>query len=290
MAGVNDLLWRNTLRSSVRPQTLALAALAALVAVQPGQAAEAWPATVEARYKLKFNGIDVGHIAFSSKTTAKTYALNSNGQVSVLFGAVKWIGTSNVSGAIEAAAPAPKAYAFDWKKNSKGGAIKIGYAGGKAASVSVDPPPSDSPEVIPVTDQHRTGALDPLSAIMALSRSDQGDPCNRRVAVFDGKQRFNIVLSAKRRTLIPAPKSGGASTIGFVCRAMYEPIAGHKANGASKSYAANPDAEVVFRQLPGSGLLIPQSVTIPTPWGTGSMVMETMTVTSASAGQVALSE
>ena len=93
--------------------------LAGVVVRTPASAAESWPALVNARYKLRFNGIDVGHLAFQSKTAGKTYSLTSSGEVSVLFGAVKWTGTSNVTGAIEASAPAPKSYAFDWQKNKK---------------------------------------------------------------------------------------------------------------------------------------------------------------------------
>jgi Protein of unknown function (DUF3108) len=208
----------------------------------------------------------------------------------VLFGAVKWTGASSVSGAIASGALQPRTYAFDWKKKSKGGVIRMGYAGGKAVDVSVEPPPSGGPEVIPIKPEHQAGPLDPMSAIMALTRSDTATPCERRVNVFDGKQRYDIVFTYKRQTRIPPPKAGGSSSIGIVCRAMYEPIAGHKANADSKAYAANRDAEVVLRRVPGADLLIPYSVTVPTAWGTGSMVTERIAVTSASAGQFALTE
>lgn len=253
-------------------------------------AAEAWPAAVSARYKLKFNGIDVGSIAFSSKTEQRTYSLSSSGQVSVLFGAMKWTGNSNVAGIIDAAEPVPKSYAFDWKKNKKGGAIKLGFAGRKAVDVSVEPKSDPHPDLVPVTDQHRAGVVDPLTAIMALTRADANNPCDRRVRVFDGKQRFDIVFSYKRKTLIAASKGGGASSVGFVCRAMYEPIAGHRANADSKTYAANRDAEVVLRKIAGSELLIPNSVTVPTAWGTGSLVIDRVDVVSATVGQVALTD
>jgi hypothetical protein len=272
----------------------AVAGLALLAFGAGGQAAEGpikevWPAAVSAHYKLKFNGISVGKIAFSSKAAGKTYELTSNGEVSLLFGAIKWTGASNVAGAIEAVEPAPKSYAFDWKRNKKGGAIKLGFAGHKAVEVAVEPPPSAHHDTVPLSDKDKQGVVDPLSAIMALTTAAKGDPCERRVKVFDGKQRFDIVFSPKRQTVIPAPK-GGASAVGYVCRAMYEPIAGHRANADQKAYAANRDAEVVLRKLPGSEALIPHSVTIPTAWGTGTMVIERVDVTSATAGQFAVTE
>ena len=277
-----------------KPRAVAAALPAALLALAPTtpgpQAAEAWPAAVHARYKLKFNGIDVGHIDFNSKAGAQSYTLASTGEVSVLFGAIKWTGASNVTGAIQSGKLQPKTYAFDWKKKSKGGVIHMGYAGGKATEVSVEPAPSPHPDTVPIKPEHKVGTLDPMSAIMQLTRADTAAPCDRRVAVFDGKQRYDIVFSYKRQAHIPALKSDGKSSIGVVCRAMYEPIAGHRANPDSKAYAANKDAEVTLRKIPGSELMIPYSVTVPTAWGTGTMVTERVDVTSVTAGQLALTE
>lgn len=262
--------------------------VSALAAEGPGK--DIWPTAVVAKYKLKFNGISVGKIGFSSKAAGKSYELTSNGEVSLLFGAIKWTGASNVAGAIEAVEPSPKTYAFDWKRNKKGGAIKLAFAGRKAVQVAVEPPPSAHHDTVPLTDKDKQGVIDPLSAIMALTSAAKGDPCDRRVKVFDGKQRFDIVLSPKRQSVIPAPKAGGASAVGYVCRVMYEPIAGHRANADQKAYATNRDAEVVLRRLPGSEALIPHSVTVPTAWGTGTMVIERVDVTSATAGQFAVTE
>lgn len=263
-------------------RALFCAGLAVAGVTGPAQAIETWPTSVEAHYKLKFNGIPVGKIDFTSKMAGQTYTLDSRGEVSVLFGAIKWTGKSNVAGLVDGAEPAPKSYAFDWAKNKKGGAIKLAFAGKKVVSQSVEPPPSDNPEVIKVTDAHKAGVVDPLSAIMALTMGGKADPCDRRVRVFDGKQRFDIVFSAKRKAHIPASKSGVPSSIGFVCRAMYEPIAGHKANADSKAYAANQDAEVTLRKLPNSDVLIPHSVVVPTKWGTGTMVIDHVDVTAGS--------
>ena len=46
----------------------------------------------------------------------------------------------------------------------------------------------------------------------------------------------------------------------------------------------------MLRRIPGSQMLIPAAVTIPTAWGTGSMVMERIDVVTATAGKAALTE
>lgn len=282
-------------KSAARPSLglgvlLAIAYVMAIASITPTYAADAWPAKVDARYTLKFNGIRVGHIEFASQAGAQTYSLESTGEVSVLFGAIKWAGTSRVAGAVETAGPAPKSYTFDWKKNKKGGAVLLGFTDHKATQVSVEPPAGVGPDYVALLDKHKTGVLDPLSAIMALTRADAPNPCDRRVPVFDGKQRFDVVLSPKRKTVIAPARPGGASSVGFVCRATYEPIAGHRNNADQKAYANNRDAEVVLQRLPGTVFLVPHSVTVPTAWGTGTMVIDKVVVTSAAAGQIVVAE
>jgi hypothetical protein len=42
------------------------------------------------------------------------------------------------------------------------------------------------------------GVLDPLSAILALSRPKDGNPCNQRAAVFDGKGALRSDVAGER--------------------------------------------------------------------------------------------
>jgi hypothetical protein len=252
---------------------------------------EAWPVAVQARYRLRYNSIEVGRLNVTSNTTAKTYSISGSGKVSVLFGAFTWSGASSVSGTIEGGTPAPATYAFEWhhNKGKKNVAIHIGYEGRVAVEVAVNPPPRIRPDTVPLTQAHKTGALDPLSAIMMLTKADNRPPCDRRASIFDGTQRYDIVFTPKRQTRLPPPSGGGASEIAHVCRITYEPVAGHRANADTKAYASNSDVEVVLRRIPGSEMLIPYSVTIPTAWGTGSMVVERIDIVTT-AGKFAFTE
>jgi Protein of unknown function (DUF3108) len=264
--------------------------LMALAAPCAAQAAEPWPASVTARYKLQYNGINMGTLEFASTTGTKDYKLKTTAQVKLLFGAIKWDGDTTVTGAIAQAAPSPASYVFDWKKNKKGGAIKLAFAGGNATSVSVEPPSSPSDDTVPLKDEHRKNVLDPLSAVMALTRADGPAPCDRKASVFDGKHRFDVSMSFKRQTQIAPKKPGGSSTIGYVCRLNYLPVAGHKANADSKAYVANQDVEVVLQRVSPGNALIPHTLTIPTKWGTGSMVADKIEVTTAAGVRVALTD
>jgi hypothetical protein len=273
-----------------RHLTGAVVGMLALAAPHGALAAEPWPASVTARYKLQYNGINMGALDFASTTGAKGYQLKTSAHVKLLFGAIKWDGDTTVTGAIAGSAPSPASYVFDWKKNKKGGAIKLGFAGGHATSVSVEPPSSPSDDTVPLTDAHRKNVLEPLSAVMALTRADGPAPCDRKVSVFDGKHRFDVSMSFKRETKIAPKKPGGASSIGYVCRLNYLPVAGHKANADTKAYVANQDVEVVLQRVAPGNALIPHTLTIPTKWGTGTMVADKIEVTTATGVRVALTD
>lgn len=250
-------------------------------------ASDAWPAAVHAHYKLRYNGIEVGQLNITSTRADKTYTMSGSGKVSVLFGAVTWAGSSNVSGIIAANTPQPVDYSFDWKNNRKGGAIKLGFKGRVATDVSVTPPPQRHKDDVPLLPQHRAGAFDPVSALLMLTRADGRPPCERRVPIFDGKQRYDFVLSFKHKMKLEGAKGGGAGETADVCRAMYVPVAGHRDNDATKTYASNSNVEVVMRRVPGTSAHMPYSVTVPTAWGTGSMVTERIELTMASGTKVA---
>lgn len=278
-----------------RPRRLArlmLVSAACLAGLSPAAQADdaGWAPTVHAVYTLRYNGIGVGQLDINSRASAHAYSVSGTGKVSAFFGLITWVGASNVSGSIDHGMPVPSAYALDWRKNSKGGRIALGYTGRKATTITVNPPAGDHPDTVPLKPEHMAGALDPLSAVLMLTRADSRAPCDRRAEIFDGKQRYDLVFTLKRHIRIPPPASGGPSQIGFVCRADYLPIAGHRDNDATRTYAANHETEVVMRPVPGMKFMIPYSISIPTAWGTGSMTTERIDITTAQGTAVALGE
>ncbi len=252
-----------------------------------GRANEASPIAVQARYRLRYNGIEVGKVTVNSNTTATSYSISGSGKVSVLFGAFKWSGSSNVSGAIQGGTPKPTTYAFDWRQNKRGGTVNMGFKDGFPTDVAVQPPGKKKRDTVPLTEAHKKGAVDPMSAIMTLTKADGRPPCDRRAAIFDGQRRYDIVFQPKRTVQLPPASGRGSAETGYVCRALYEPVAGHRNNEDTKSYAANRDVEIVLRRIAGSEILIPYSVSIPTSWGTGTMVTERIEIATAAAGTIA---
>ena len=252
------------------------ALLVLVLAPRAAVPAETWPSAVRAHYSLRYNGLEVGRLDINSTTSATTYSLSGSAKVSVFFGVFKMSGSSNVSGSIdEGETPSPVNYGFDWRQNNKFGTIRMAFKDHVPTEIAVKPPSKMKPDLVPLMPAHKVGAYDPLSAILMLTKADGRPPCDRRVAIFDGKQRYDIVLTPKRLMRLPGSQTA------HVCRIMYEPVAGHRNNEDTRAYATNRDAEVVMRPIPGSQMVIPYAVTIPSTWGTGSMVTERIDIVTA---------
>ena len=80
------------------------------------------------------------------------------------------------------------------------------------------PPEPPKPDTVPLREQHLKGVLDPLSAIMVLSRGSSANPCDRRMPIFDGKERFDLVFSYKGECKVVEQQPSGQPGVAHVCR------------------------------------------------------------------------
>lgn len=246
-----------------------------------------WPAQVQAVYAVTFNGMDIGNFEFVSTVAGQTYTLTGNAQLSALLGAFQWKGTTRSFGMLAGNAPRPSAYLFDFAGTGKSGSLKLGFADNRVVNVAAVPPPRYEPGVVPLREPHLAGVVDPLSAIMTLARGD-GAPCDRRVPIFDGKQRFDLVLSYRRQEMVSESRPSGQPSVAIVCGVRYVPLAGHKANEETRQMAASNGIEIAFRPVPSAGLMIPYRIVIPTAAGTAALASQQVMITLPSRAQIAL--
>ena len=268
-------------------QTLAIAIVFALSSVSAGRASE-WPANVRAIYDINFNGFNVGAFEFQSQAEEQSYTLSGNAQLSLLLGAFTWMGETRAFGLIANRMPKPAAFVFDFKANSKSGSTKMDFANGAVTDIRHTPPAVIKPGTVPLREQHLKGVLDPLSAIMVVARASNPNPCDRRLPIFDGKERFDLVLSYKGQMKVSEQQPSGQPVIAHVCRVKYYPIAGHKAD-TENSFMATTDAiEVALRPIPSANILIPYQITIPTLVGYATLVSRRVEIESPGSPQIAL--
>ena len=261
---------------------LSLLAAFGVVALSPSSshAADGWPSEVKALYDVNFNGINVGTYEFNSTQEGHSYKLQSNAQLSLLLGALHWTGATEATGQLAGDVAKPQKFGFEYKAQSKAGSTHMSFTDDTVTQVLHNPPAKIKEGIVPVQAQHLKGVLDPLSAVLAISRGTSGNPCTRRIPIYDGTQRFDLMLSPKGQTALEDPRQKGQTVPGFVCRVRYIPIAGYKPDENTKYLAHNTDIEIVLRPLPNANIFVPYSVTIPTMAGNATLTARRVIVVS----------
>lgn len=240
-------------------------------------------AQISAVYQISLNGFDVGNFRYTSELNGKSYKLNSDVQLSLLLGAFQWKGLSRTTGTTSDNGPKPNDFAFDYSSTLKNGSIAMGFAKGRVETVAIEPPAPTAADTVPVKPEHLTNVLDPLTAILSLTQDTGVKPCERKIAIFDGKQRFDLQMMFRRMEPIP-----GSTDQVSVCRVKYIPIAGYRATEETANLARTTGIEISFRQVPGARLYVPQKVVLPTLAGTAEITVQQVDIKRAGSGVVAL--
>ena len=256
------------------------------------QSAAIRPSTVNGFYNIHFMGAHIGDFKIHSSITTRQYSLQASADISAFFGMVSWQGVTGSYGLMTANGPVPQNYTFRYATSDKREALEIRFQQRMVQDIIINPPSHPGSRAVPITSADLQNVVDPLSAVVLLaqgrsSRMSGGDACNKRLPIFDGRVRFDLVLSPKgTRSIGNAGKLHGTA---YVCRVNYVPIAGHKA-GKSGDYATgNSGIEIWLVPMPEAGLLVPYYVHVPTPAGTVSMVAAKFDV-ETSAGRHALAD
>lgn len=268
--------------SEGRARIAALAArtAAALIVLAPMSLAmaEPWPSQVDATYRIAFNGFEIGKFEFRADIAGSTYSARGEAQLSALLGAFKWEGASRSSGTLVGSGPRPAGYTFDFNGTGKSGSIKLGFHHGNVSSISSLPPAPPQPETVALRDGDLKAVLDPLTAVLAISRSHNGNPCARRIPVFDGKQRFDLAFSYLRQQAIGEARPSGQPGVAIVCRVRFIPIAGHRMTAETRHMASSEAIEISFRPIPSAALHVPYQISIPTIAGSATLTSERINI------------
>jgi len=108
---------------------------------------------------------------------------------------------------------------------------------------------------------------------------------NRKVAVFDGRVRYDLHSEFKRMESVKADR--GYEGPAVVCAVYFTPIAGYVPDRPAIKYLVTlRDAEVWLAPIEGTRVLVPFRFAMPTPLGTGLLqATEFVTVAQPSQSQ-----
>ncbi len=277
-----------TAHVAVWPAALSIAALC--LSHNPAITGQArLPASVSAVYAISFNGFSIGSFKFDSKVDGKRYSLNGDAELSALLGAFRWQGMSQTFGKLGRAGPKPKGYLMSFKGTGRSGSIKVGFDRKGVQSALIIPPIPVAADEVPLQRSHLQGAIDPLSAVMALSLGSGTRPCVQKLSIFDGKQRFDLKLSYRGQRA--APKVLGQPRLGksmIVCSVQYQPIGGYRMTSTTKQLARSDGLEIAMLPVPGANFAVPHEIRIPTSYGSIVLLAEKINITDRYKRRLAL--
>ncbi len=231
---------------------------------------------VRAIYNIHWLGTHIGEFKINSTITNRRYTLSATADISVFFGTVDWHGVTASNGMMTANGPVPQSYSFRYHTDERREAIEIRFQQKMVQDIIINPPSYPAGRSVPITAAHLQNVVDPLSALVLLSqarlsrRSGEG-ACNKRIPIFDGKVRYDLVLSPSAKGVRHIEPAGRLRGPAYVCRVNYVPIAGHRP-GKNDYATGNTGIEIWLVPVPDAGLLVPYYVHVPTPAGTASLV------------------
>lgn len=224
---------------------------------------------IDVQYAVSLAGLNLGTATLKGNVTPKAYNLNASAHLTGLAGMVTGgRGSATATGSIDGKRVVPSNYSVSAANSEMTRTIQMTLPGGTVSQVAVNPPIDEKPDRIPVTAAHKVGVLDPLgSVLMPTAAAKPEDACNRTIPIFDGSQRFDIQLTYAGTRNAQA-QDGYAGPV-QVCKARYNPIAGHRSKRAAVQYMANNrEIEAWLAPSGAENIYIPFRVSVKTQVGT----------------------
>ncbi|HEY7229622.1 MAG TPA: DUF3108 domain-containing protein [Pseudolabrys sp.] len=255
------------LRSPNRP-LLALCVLAAALGSICGAMAEG---RLEARYSATVAGIPIGSGSWTIDAAETQYTATVNASTSGLLRAfTQGQGNATARSTLSGGKLLSSIYAATITTRKHTDSIRITINNGNVKDFRADPPQDEDPERVPITEAQQHNVLDPMTASMVRMPGNgevlSPEACQRTVAVFDGRLRYDLQFAFKRIETVKAKKGYTGQVV--VCAAYFSPVAGFiPSRTAIKYLAKQRDMEVWLAPIAGTRVLVPYRAQGPTPIG-----------------------
>lgn len=227
---------------------------------------------LEAHYMATLFGIPLGEISWTLDLKDNHYSATASGRIT---GLVRIFadghGTVTAHGVISLRRTIAAFYALNVVAGESSDEVKILFDGGKAKEY-LGKPQTPSATRIPLTEASRVGVVDPMTALLlripGVGDGNSAAACERKVAVFDGRLRYDLQLAFKR-TETAHGETGYQGAV-VVCSVYFSPLAGYEPDRfATKYLRAQRGMEIWLVPLAGTQLMVPYRASVPTPMGLG---------------------
>ncbi len=233
---------------ALRAAAAAAVAFSAVLAPIPDAAAEGGPGPIsqEISYRVYLGGVVVGNATFRLRSDADGYSgvfeVESDGVADRFTeadirteGSGLWTARGDIF---------PSEWVFNSRVDDETLDVEVVFGSAGPETVTADPPYRPRDYEIDPTLQY--GALDPISAaIRAVFPRDGEAICDRRLDIFDGRRRYEVVFTGE----IKRETRDGAVEVD--CAAVWKRLAGYRSRDLRKP---GFDFTVRFRLIDGRAL------------------------------------
>jgi hypothetical protein len=229
---------------------------------------------LDARYSATLAGVPVGQGSWVVDIGDDHFSTSANGATAGVMRVFFYSGQgqSAARGTISGGNLFPSTYASSIYTDKKYDEVRMVISGGNVKEFSAEPPNTPNAARIPVTEAHRRGVSDPMTAALVrvpgIGDAVAPQACQRTLSVFDGRMRYNLELGFKRFETVNS--HAGYKGAAVVCSVHFIPIAGHVPDRYAIRYLTEShDMELSLAPIAGTRILVPYQISIPTPIGTG---------------------
>lgn len=226
---------------------------------------------LEAHYSVSLAGIPIGSGSWTIEAADTQYTATVNGSTSGLLRAFTGgQGNATARTTFSGGKVVSSIYAATITTRKHTDSIRITINNGDVKEFRIDPPQDQDSERVPITEAHQHNVLDPMTAslVRASGNGDLLSPaaCDRTLAVFDGRLRYDLQFAFKRMENVKAKKGYAGPVV--VCAAYFSPVAGFvPSRSAIKYLSKQREMEVWLAPIAGTRVLVPYRAQSPTPVG-----------------------
>ncbi|WP_421860264.1 DUF3108 domain-containing protein [Parvibaculum sp.] len=220
---------------------------------------------IVADYTIYIGGLIVAEGSMKATLAEETYLLQSKFGSAGLpkkFWDAKWTMTSE--GHVDGNELRPSRFAFSSVENEERKKRLLVYSKSGMPDLTFDPPlPPGEPATTEPFERKRT--IDPVSSLL-LPVTGEGNPCNRKLPVFDGKRRYDLDLIFDRKDKV-VTRNKGYDGEAVVCTVRMTPHAGMEKAKVAKIRRGRDKTWIWLAPVNDGRFYIPVRVQMRTPIG-----------------------
>ncbi len=231
---------------------------------------------LDAQYIVTLAGIPIGKGSWSIDVGETHYSASATGATTGLMRVLtEGEGSTTAQATLGGGKVLSATYVSTIRSRKQKDEVHVTLEKGDVKDTRSDPPADHERERIPVSESDLHNVLDPMTASI-LTAPGTGSPvsaevCQRTMAVFDGRLRYDLKLAFKRMETVKAEK--GYSGPAVVCAVYFTPVSGYIPSRATIRYLSKQrDMEIWLAPIEGTRMLAPIRAQGPTPIGEAVMV------------------